>query len=132
MAEDDLLTTYRDYLRCLNARQWDELQRFVSDEVVYNGERLGLSGYRAMLESDTRATPDLQFVPEILIAGDQVVSCRLFFHCIPRQAFLGFEPTGRRVSFAEHAFYRFENGRIVQVWSVIDKEAVREQLSREV
>jgi predicted ester cyclase len=84
-----------------------------------------------MLESDTRATPDLQFVPEILITADQVVSCRLFFQCIPRHAFLGFEPTGRRVSFAEHAFYRFENGRIVQVWSVIDKQAVREQVSRE-
>lgn len=32
--------------------------------------------------------------------------------------------------FAEHVFHRFENQRIVEVWSVIDKEAIREQLSR--
>jgi predicted ester cyclase len=131
MAEGDLLTIYRDYLRCLNARRWDELRHFVSDDVMYNGVRLRLSGYRAMLENDTRATPDLQFVPEILIADNQVVSCRLFFQCTPQHDFLGFEPTGGQVSFAEHAFYRFENGSIAEVWSVIDKEAVREQISQE-
>jgi predicted ester cyclase len=130
MAEGGLLTIYRDYLRCLNARQWDDLGQFVSDEVIYNGVRLRLSGYRAMLESDTGATPDLQFVPEILIADDQVVSCRLFFQCTPQQTFLGFEPTGGRVSFAEHVFYRFEKGRIAEVWSLIDREAVREQMSQ--
>ncbi len=131
MAQADLLTIYRDYLGCLNARRWDELSRFVSDEVIYNGVRLGLCGYRAMLESDTGATPDLQFVPEILIADDRVVSCRLFFQCTPQRGFLGFEPTGGQVSFAEHALYRFENGRIAEVWSVIDKEAVRQQISHQ-
>jgi predicted ester cyclase len=130
MAEGDLLTIYRDYLRCLNERRWDDLGQFVADEVVYNGGRLGLSGYRGMLEADTRATPDLKFAPEILIAEDEIVSCRLFFQCTPQQDFLGLEPTGGRVSFAEHVFYRFNDRRIVEVWSVIDKEAIREQLTR--
>jgi predicted ester cyclase len=86
----------------LNERRWDELGRFVAEEVQYNGERLGLSGYRAMLEADTFAIPDLQFVPEILLADDHFVSCRLFFGCRPQHAFLGFEPTGERISFPEH------------------------------
>ncbi|AFM18755.1 putative ester cyclase [Mycolicibacterium chubuense NBB4] len=131
MTEGDLLTIYRDYLLCLNERRWDELGRFVADGVVHNGVRLGLSGYRAMLQGDTAAIPDLRFVPEILIADDRFVSCRLFFRCTPRGAFLGFEPTGGRVSFAEHVFYRFENERIVEVWSLIDRDAVREQISQE-
>jgi predicted ester cyclase len=125
----DLLAVYRDYLACLNSRQWDELGQFVDGEVVYNGEPLGLSGYRAMLEADTQAIPDLQFVPEILLADGRVVSCRLFFQCTPQHTFLGFEPTGGRVSFPEHVFYTFHNGRIIDVRSVIDKEAIREQLS---
>jgi predicted ester cyclase len=131
MGDIDLLAVYRDYLACLNARRWDELGRFVADEVIYNGERLGLSGYRSMLEADTHAIPDLQFIPEILLADNHVVSCRLFFQCTPQRAFLGFEPTGSRVSFPEHVFYRFHNRQIVEVWSVIDKEAIREQLSQE-
>jgi predicted ester cyclase len=131
MTDSDLLAVYRDYLACLNERRWDELGRFVAEEVSYNGERLGLSGYRQMLAADTHAIPDLEFVPEILLADEHVVSCRLFFRCTPRHAFLGFEPTGGQVSFSEHVFYTFDSGRIVAVWSVIDKEIIREQVARE-
>lgn len=127
----DLLLVYRDYLACLNERRWDDLGRLVADEVVYNGEGIGLRGYRAMLQADTDAIPDLEFTPDILLADDRVVSCRLFFQCTPQHAFLGFEPTGGRLSFAEHVFYAFDNRRIVEVWSVIDKETIREQLSGE-
>ena len=129
MSESDLAAIYRDYLACLNNRQWDELGRFVADGVVYNGERVGLSGYRAMLQADTDAIPDLQFIPEVLLSDGKVVACRLCFQCTPQQDFLGFEPTGERVSFPEHVFYAFDDRRIVEVWSVIDKEAIREQVS---
>ena len=125
----DLLTIYREYLQCLNERQWDELGQFVADDVVHNDARLGLSGYRTMLQRDTEAIPDLQYVPEILVADDPMVSCRLFFECTPKLRFLGFEPTGKRMSFAEHVFYRFENRRIAEVWSLIDTDAIRAQRS---
>lgn len=129
MDGNDLVAVYRDYLSCLNARRWDELGEFVDGEVVYNGEPVGLRGYRAMLEADVEAIPDLQFVPELLLADERVVSCRLVFQCTPQRRFLGFEPNGGRVSFAEHVFYAFRNGRIVEVWSMIDREAIRTQLS---
>jgi predicted ester cyclase len=35
---------------------------------------------------------------------------------------------GRRVSFVEHVFYRFRDGRIQDVWSVIDTDAIRSQV----
>ena len=131
MQDDNLLETYRSYLGCLNDRRWSALGEYVADDVVHNGRALGLSGYRAMLESDTRAIPDLEFVPEILLADGHVVSCRLFFQCTPQHEFLGFEPTGQRVSFAEHVFYRFDGGRISEVHSLIDRDAVRQQGFRE-
>lgn len=130
MNGDNLIAIYRDYLSCLNARRWNDLGRFVADDVLYNGRRLGLDGYRAMLESDTHAVPDLQFIPEILLADDHVVSCRLFFQCTPKHAFLGFDPTGGQLSFPEHVFYRFDNRQIAEVWSVIDRETIREQISK--
>ncbi|KRE29171.1 ester cyclase [Mycobacterium sp. Soil538] len=128
---NELLPVYRDYLVCLNERRWDDLGRFVAEDVVYNRKPIGLSGYRAMLEADVAVTPDLQFVPEIVLADDRVLSCRLFFQCTPQEALLGIEPTGRRVSFPEHVFYAFANRQIVEVWSVIDKEMIREQLSED-
>src|SRR5690349_16114857 len=100
MDHNELRTVYRDYLACLNARRWDDLGRFVADEVVHNGKCLGLSGYQAMLVADVHAVPDLLYSPEILIADSDFVSCRLHFECTPQQEFLGFDPTGTRISFA--------------------------------
>jgi predicted ester cyclase len=129
MSKGDLLAVYRDYLQCLNERQWPRLGEFVADQLTYNGKRMTLREYGAMLEADVDAIPDLQFDPEVLIAADDVVACRLFFQCNPRHAFLGFEPTGGQVSFAEHVFYRYDERRIVEVWSVIDRQTIREQVS---
>lgn len=128
---DDLLHLYRNYLACLNDRRWPTLGEHVADDVVHNGRALGLSGYRAMLEDDTHAIPDLEFVPEFLLADDRVVSCRLVFQCTPQRVFLGFEPTGQRVSFVEHVFYRYDDRRIGEVWSLIDRDAIRQQGFRE-
>jgi len=131
MKDHDLLDVYRNYLACLNDRRWSTLGEYVADDVVHNGRALGLSGYRAMLESDTHAIPDLEFVPEILLADDRVVSCRLVFRCTPQHEFLGFEPSGQRVSFVEHVFYRFDGRRISEVHSLIDRDAIRQQGFRE-
>ena len=130
-SQGELLAVYRDYLRCLNERQWSQLGEFVADHLSYNGKHMSLQDYRALLESDVHAIPDLQYHPELLLADGHVVACRLFFQCNPRHAFLGFEPTGAQVSFSEHVFYRFDDRRIVEVWSVIDKQAIREQLTQE-
>ena len=130
MSDRDLSNVYRDYLGCLNERQWPKLGEFVAEQLSYNGKRMTLGDYRAMLENDTQATPDLQYRADLLLTDDQFVACRLFFQCTPQRPFLGFEPTGAQVSFAEHVFYRFDKKRIVEVWSLIDTQAVREQLAR--
>ncbi len=58
--ESPLLSNiYRDYIACLNKQDWQNLGQFVHEEVHYNGERIGLSGYREMLEGDFRAIPDI-------------------------------------------------------------------------
>jgi predicted ester cyclase len=35
---------------------------------------------------------------------------------------------GKRVQFDENVFYEFADGRIVDVWSIIDKDAIARQL----
>jgi predicted ester cyclase len=56
------------------------------------------------------------------------VGARLDFRCTPVGEFLGFPPTGRTVEFSENVFYRFREGRIAEVWSLVDREAVRRQM----
>jgi predicted ester cyclase len=123
-----LLEVYRGYLACLNARDWSQLGRFVDDDVQRNGERLGVAGYRALLERDVLEIPDLHFDAELVISEPPCLASRLRFDCTPRGRFLGLEVNGRRVSFAENVFYEFRREKVVRVWSVIDKPAIEAQL----
>lgn len=128
MANADLATLYRGYIACLNAQDWSSLGRFVAEDAHHNGKRLGLTGYRAMLEKDFSEIPDLQFRIDLLLCDPPRVASRLQFDCTPKATFLGLAVNGRRVSFTENVFYEFRGEKIWQVWSVVDKAAIEAQL----
>lgn len=128
MIEVDLRDIYRDYIACLNGQDWPKLEQFVGDDVHYNGRRIGLSGYRQMLERDFSEIPDLHFNIDLLISDPPYIASRLRFDCTPSGTFLGLPVNGKRVSFTENVFYEFRNGTIEQVWSVSDKAATEAQL----
>jgi predicted ester cyclase len=130
MSTETLAEVYRRYLQCLNERRWDDLGEFVCDDAIHNRRPLGLGGYRAMLEADTAAIPDLQFVAELIVAQEDALASRLIFECTPQRPFLGFEPSGTPISFAEHVFYRFRDAKIAEVWSLIDTQAIAAQPAR--
>jgi predicted ester cyclase len=124
----DLSNVYRNYITCLNKQDWSKLEQFVHDEVYYNGQRIGISGYREMLERDFYEIPDLYFDIRLLISDPPYIASRLGFDCRPKRKFLGLHVNGKRVSFTENVFYEFRRRKIEKVWSVIDKAAVESQL----
>lgn len=128
MTGAELAHIYRDYIACLNRQDWPALGQFVHDGVAHNARPLGLAGYRAMLERDFREIPDLRFNIELLISEPPRIAARLTFDCTPVGTFLGLAVNGKRVSFFENVFYQFDDGKIRQVWSVIDKAAIEAQL----
>ncbi|QHQ35972.1 ester cyclase [Algicella marina] len=129
MNRSDIAQRYRNYIACLNGQEWARLGDFVADDVSYNGERIGLCGYRSMLEADFEAIPDLSFNIAMLVSEPPVVASRLDFSCTPKAMLFGLPVNGRTVSFSENVFYEFADGRIVSVWSVIDKAAIAAQLA---
>ena len=128
MTKSQLVEAYRDYIACLNRQDWENLGTFVHDDVSRNGERTGLSGYRRMLENDYRRIPDLRFAIDLLVCDPPYVASRLLFDCTPVGEFLGLPVNGRRVAFTENVFYAFHDGRIAEVWSVVDQAAIEAQL----
>ena len=128
MSGDELSGVYRRYIDCLNRQDWAALTQYVADDAIHNGQRLGLSGYRAMLERDFREIPDLHFDIALLVAQPPLIASRLQFDCSPKATFLGLHVDGLRISFTENVFYAFRGGKIAEVWSVIDKAAIEAQL----
>jgi predicted ester cyclase len=125
---EQLEQVYRRYIDALNDRRFGDLHEFVHDQLVYNGRSVTRQQYAAMLAEDVRAIPDLHYDIELLVVDDRHVACRLWFDCSPQAQFLDLDVDGRRVSFAEHVLYRIRQGRIEQVWSLLDREAVRRQV----
>ncbi len=128
MTKTELSAIYRNYIACLNKQDWPNLEQFVHEEAQYNGGRIGLSGYREMLEGDFRAIPDLYFDIRLLVSEPPFVASRLSFNCTPKGILFGFPVNGKKVSFTENVFYEFGDERIEKVWSVIDKAAIESQL----
>ncbi|BBI52294.1 ester cyclase [Vreelandella olivaria] len=128
MNKRDLEAAYRDYITCLNNQDWTNLGQFVHDDVQHNGQRLGIDGYRAMLEADYEQIPDLHFNIELLAIDSPHVACRLRFDVTPKGNFLGLPINGQNVTFCENVFYRFHDNKIQEVWSVIDKTEIEAQL----
>ena len=128
MIKAGLAELYRGYIACLNLRDWLKLEQFVHHDVYYNGQHIGISGYRGMLEQDFDAIPDLYFHVQLLIADPPHIASRLNFDCTPKGRFLGLNVNGKKVSFTENVFYEFQRDKIWQVWSVIDKVAIEAQL----
>jgi predicted ester cyclase len=128
MMRADLSDVYRGYISCLNKQDWPNLGRFVHEDVQYNGKRIGLSGYREMLEEDFCEIPDLCFDIELLICEPPRVASRLRFDCTPKGLLFGFPVNGKKVQFAENVFYEFLDEQIANVWSIIDKAAIVSQL----
>lgn len=128
MEKDSLEKTYSEYIACLNRRDWENLGNFVHKKVVRNDRQIGLTGYRAMLEGDVIAIPDLFFSVKLLVCQTPLVASRLHFDCTPTGDLFGHPIRGRRVLFDENVFYEFSEHKIARVWSVIDQSAIAAQI----
>ena len=128
MNSAELQDFYGAYIACLNARDWDALDRYVHPDAQHNGRPFGVAGYRSMLERDVREIPDLRFTVAFTVCEPPRIAARLGFDCHPARHFLGLPIDGRHVTFTENVFYELRDGRIAKVWSLIDKAAIEAAL----
>ncbi|KAA8482902.1 ester cyclase [Arcticibacter tournemirensis] len=122
---------YQRYIDCLNNRSLGDLDQFVSQTVIYNQNQISLKDYQEMLTQNFRDIPDLYFHVDLLLTQENEIACRLNFSCTPVTVFMGIPVHGQKVSFSEHVFYRLAGNKISEVWSLIDKDAIRDQIKGE-
>lgn len=125
----DLGARYHAYLAALNERRLGDLVEHVHDELTYNDQPMTRRQYQDLIAADVAAAPDLVYDARLVVVDGDHVACRLVFDCAPPGEFLGFRVDGARLRFAEHVFYRYRDGRIAAVRSMIDRAAVAEQLA---
>lgn len=80
------------------------------------------------LKALLQAFPDLKMSPEDIFATSHRATVRSIFSGTHTGDFLGFKPTGKRVSFNGINLYRFESTKIAEVWNLWDWLGVMKQI----
>jgi steroid delta-isomerase-like uncharacterized protein len=108
------------------------IDEVVEPNVLYHAPVLtGATGAQALKQVWPvllRAFPDLQVAVEDVIAeGDKVV-CRDTVTGTHQGEYRGLPPTGKSVTYNEIFILRFVNGRIAEIWGVVDVFSQMQQL----
>ncbi len=120
---------YRQYNAACNAHDFDQLGKFVAEDVVVDGEPRGVSHYSESLRTWVQAFPDYRWeILHLVIDGDWI-SGHFRDTGTHRGEIFGVPPTGQRVDIHEFALYHVVDGRIVEVWGTADNLALLEQLT---
>jgi steroid delta-isomerase-like uncharacterized protein len=74
------------------------------------------------------AFPDLRITVDEMISEGDIVATRTTFTGTHRGSWAGAKPTGRTITMVQTLFFRFESGKLVEVWELEDQIAFRKQL----
>jgi len=88
----------------------------------------GRDGVRWVLRALRTAFPDLRYVIEDLVVGDDAVAVRTTMSGTHRGDFFGLAPTGRSFQVSQMNIERFRDGRIVAHHRVTDMAELMRQL----
>lgn len=126
MTREQTEAQYRRYIDCLNERRLAEAGAFYADRLLYNGRWLTRTEWREeAIEGSFVAMPDLHWRIERLVVEGDVLAAQLIDTGTLVEPWQGVAATGRACEFGENVFYRYEDGLIVEVRSIIDIMAMQ-------
>jgi predicted ester cyclase len=123
---------WRRYIDIIDRHALDELAEvvapgFVAHDLPPDTPR-GPDGLRGFRERVHQAFPDARTtIDDLLADGDKVVG-RFTIEATHSGPFMGFAPTGKRISLGLIEIARLENGKIVERWAERDFLALLRQL----
>jgi predicted ester cyclase len=129
MAGSGIHEFYRRYVEELNAHKFDDMDEFIHDEIILNGEPSTRNDVIAVQKADIDAVPDLRWgVQEFLVDGDRA-AVRAINTGTPVKEWLGVAPTGASFEIVEYAIYQIRDGRFAQMTALHDASTLQRQLA---
>ncbi|OAQ72043.1 SnoaL-like polyketide cyclase [Pochonia chlamydosporia 170] len=131
-SKNSLGSLYTEYIDTINTlTMGDNLDKYCHPVVTHNDHTYSIDEYRMMIESSFDDIKGLRFAINdfVIDSKSQYIGALLAFTGTPVKAFRGILPTGRDVQFSEHAFYRLRDGKIEQVWSLLDLESFKRSIT---
>lgn len=125
MSQNTLEVVYREYIATILAKDVAKLSLYVSDEVIHNGKKLGLEGYKDLILRNIIQT-GVNIEIKKLVADEKTVAAVLIFTTQAEcKELVGIQLDGTSFSYAENVVYDFKEGRIIEVFSIFEIDVIR-------
>lgn len=127
----DLRAQYHQYIASMNNRTMEaEFENFVQPIVTHNGRTMTTSEYMEPIGKSQEAIESLKLEVQDMLVDNQsaTVAVRIKFTGVSVGVWGNAGPSGKPVTFHEHAMYWFEGGKVSFVWAALDFDEYRQQL----
>jgi steroid delta-isomerase-like uncharacterized protein len=88
----------------------------------------GPAGQARIAEDFRRAFPDLRFVVDLMLADGALVAARWTATGTHTGPWAALDPTGKRATFSGVNIFRFDEGKVVEIWNHRDDLGLMTQL----
>jgi steroid delta-isomerase-like uncharacterized protein len=120
MSEQQKQLTRRFYDEVLSHHKLQVIDELCAPGIVDHtplpGQQPGRQGFKHTLEEYLQAFPDLNVTVHDMISEGDVVCVRLTGQATHKGAFMGAQPTGKKVTFHGIDMIRIDNGKATEVW----------------
>jgi len=132
MSDANKEVTRRLYRR-LNEGDLSVVDEVISDDFVEHESIPGIeptkAGVRQMFEMFHTAFEGASFEPDRIIGEDDMVVALVRMTGVHKADFMGIPPSGRTINVGVADQFRFEDGKAVEHWGVLDTGALVQQLT---
>ena len=115
-----------------NLQQFDDFSNFLAESIIFNfrGTKFStnLEDLKALIDMWRTAFPDFHFQVEDIVAENKLVAVNLVFTGTHKGEWQNMPPSGNKILVEEMMFFRFDQGKIVEIWEVFDEFEMRNQM----
>ena len=118
----------RRFVEAYNKQNLDLFDDLLAPDYVDHTSKVGIEGLKQLMNMAFKAFPDLHETIEDIIAEGDKVWVRITFTGTNTGEWLGFAPTGKKVTSKNVDTYRIVNGKLAEYWNVTDASDFNKQL----
>lgn len=134
MSEEQNISIIRRTVDLINQQKLSQLTELTHPDFKRHDlagalpEVSGTDGPVNLVQMVLRAIPDLHYEIEQILAKDDRVVVQLQGTGTHRGEFLGVAGTGKRMEWNVINIYRFENGKVIETWQLLDVWGLMRQM----
>jgi len=128
MSMEENKAIVRRFVEAYNRRNLDLFDDLLAPDYVDHASKVGVEGLKQLMNMAFKAFPDLHETIEDIIAEGDKVWVRITFTGTNTGEWLGFAPTGKKVTSKNVDTYRIVNGKLAEYWNVTDASDFNRQL----